>query len=384
MRCIVAVCAIAFGCGGNASAPTEPGGVGQWRPMSDGGPSARSFMIGVKAEAALVVWGGSPELGDGASYEPSQGSWTPIAPSPFAPARWLHVGVWTGHTLLVWGGWCGHLFSPCAGGGAYDPATGEWEALETEAAPESRGMTTAVWTGQEMLIWGGQKGDRTLAHEGGAYNPVVRRWRTVSLVDAPTPRRYHSAVWTGTEMIVWGGDDNPQLFHSLGNGARYDPVIDKWTPMNQVGAPSPRYAHTATWMGREMVVWGGAGCGTAPQGGPIYCGEGARYDPITDKWSAMTSAGAPTPRVGHASVWSGKLLLIWGGASPGCASPSGHCADGANYDAVTDTWLPMSSVGAPMARASHVAVWADDRMVVWGGVTGHEQFPLGDGAEYFP
>jgi len=234
------------------------------------------------------------------------------------------------------------------------------------------------------LIWGGQNADRAPIQGGGAYDPIARTWRALSSVDAPTPRRYHSAVWTGTEMVIWGGDDNPERFHSLGNGARYDPVKDKWTPMSQTGAPPARYAHTATWTGREMVVWGGAGCGMDAVGSPIYCGDGARYNPITDTWSAMTSAGSPTPRVGHTLVWSGRHVLIWGGAGPGCGGSSGHCANGANYDPATDSWQPSTSVGVPAARASHVAIWADDRMIVWGGVTEHEQFPLGDGAEYFP
>jgi hypothetical protein len=44
----------------------------------------------------------------------------------------------------------------------------------------------------------------------------------------------------------------------------------------------------------------------------------------------------------------------------------------------------MSSTGTPTPRASHVAVWADDRMVIWGGLTGDLQYPLDDGAVYFP
>jgi N-acetylneuraminic acid mutarotase len=381
--CIAVVCLVLFGCGGNAPTPKDNAGVGHWRAMTEGGPSARSLTVGVKAGASLIVWGGSPDSGDGASYEPNQGTWTPIAASPLAPARWLHVGVWTGQKLLVWGGWCGRLFSPCAGGAAFDPSTGEWEAVDTAAAPQSRGMTTAVWTGHEMLIWGGVNGDRAVINSAGAYDPVAKKWREVNTVDAPTPRRYHSSIWTGTEMIVWGGDDSPQSFHALGDGARYDPATNKWSPMSQVGAPSARYAHTATWTGREMVVWGGAGCGAGPRG-PIYCGDGARYDPITDKWSAMTTVGAPAARVGHTSVWSGNLILIWGGASPDCGSGAGHCADGAIYDPAADTWQPMSGVGAPAERASHVAIWADDRMLVWGGVTGHQGFPVGDGGEFFP
>ncbi|HMI84372.1 MAG TPA: kelch repeat-containing protein, partial [Polyangiaceae bacterium] len=73
-----------------------------------------------------------------------------------------------------------------------------------------------------------------------------------------------------------------------------------------------------------------------------------------------------------------------GGAGPGCGAGSGSCANGSVYDPIADSWKAMSSTGTPAPRASHVAVWADDRMVIWGGLTGDLQYPLDDGAEYFP
>jgi hypothetical protein len=35
-------------------------------------------------------------------------------------------------------------------------------------------------------------------------------WTATSTTNAPFGRDYHSAVWTGSEMIVWGGRDGPQ------------------------------------------------------------------------------------------------------------------------------------------------------------------------------
>src|SRR4030095_17242858 len=32
---------------------------------------------------------------------------------------------------------------------------------------------------------------------------------------------------------------------------------DTWTAIQSAGAPSPREAHTAVWTGAEMIVWGG-------------------------------------------------------------------------------------------------------------------------------
>ena len=40
---------------------------------------------------------------------------------------------------------------------------------------------------------------------GGRYNPGTDSWTATSTTNAPTARYVHTAVWTGSEMIVWGG-----------------------------------------------------------------------------------------------------------------------------------------------------------------------------------
>jgi hypothetical protein len=57
-----------------------------------------------------------------------------------------------------------------------------------------------------MIIWGGDFGNGpTWLNTGGRYNPSTNTWVTTSLTNAPTARALHTAVWTGNEMIVWGG-----------------------------------------------------------------------------------------------------------------------------------------------------------------------------------
>ena len=43
---------------------------------------------------------------------------------------------------------------------------------------------------------------------GGRYNPSTDSWTATSTTNAPAARYDHTAVWTGSEMIVWGGYDN--------------------------------------------------------------------------------------------------------------------------------------------------------------------------------
>ena len=80
-------------------------------------------------------------------------------------------------------------------------------------------------------------------------------WTATSTTGAPDGRAYHTAVWTGSEMIVWGGADSSG--NDISTGGRYNPSTDSWTATSTTNAPSARSAHTAVWTGSEMIVWGG-------------------------------------------------------------------------------------------------------------------------------
>jgi hypothetical protein len=71
----------------------------------------------------------------------------------------------------------------------------------------------------------------------------------------PSGRTLHTAVWTGSEMIVWGGSD---FNGPMNGGGRYNSEGNRWTAVSTNGAPAARYIHTAVWTGSEMLVWGGS------------------------------------------------------------------------------------------------------------------------------
>jgi N-acetylneuraminic acid mutarotase len=82
---------------------------------------------------------------------------------------------------------------------------------------------------------------------------VVDAWTATTTTGAADARSSHSAVWTGTQMIVWGGIGAGRL----NTGARYDPALDTWTKTTVTAAPAVRSSHTAVWTGTQMIVWGG-------------------------------------------------------------------------------------------------------------------------------
>ena len=150
-----------------------------------------------------------------------------------------HTAIWTGSEMIVWGGYDGSVTNT---GARYDPVTDTWTPTSTMNTPAARGGHTAVWTGSEMIVWGGG------SSAGGRYNPLTDSWTPTATTGAPSASG-QTAVWTGSEMIVWDGNAN--------TGGRYNPVADTWTPTSTINAPAPRSYYTATWTGNEMIVWGG-------------------------------------------------------------------------------------------------------------------------------
>src|SRR4029453_16803892 len=83
----------------------------------------------------------------------------------------------------------------------------------TPGPPRPRAGQTVVWTGSEMIIWGGGTSSfGPFFNTGGRYNPSTDSWSATSTSSAPGARGYHTAVWTGSEMIIWGGEDGSGTF----------------------------------------------------------------------------------------------------------------------------------------------------------------------------
>ena len=85
-----------------------------------------------------------------------------------------------------------------------------------------------------MIVWGGCQ--LRALNTGGRYNPSTDSWTATSTTNAPAARYYHTAVWTGSEMIVWGGYNARYLFNT---GGRYNPSTDSWTATSTTNAPTP-------------------------------------------------------------------------------------------------------------------------------------------------
>jgi slime mold repeat-containing protein len=341
-----------------------------WQPLgTTDAPTARALHSALWTGSEMIVWGGKvagmPNVTNtGARWDPATDTWTPTslngAPSP----RHSHSAVWTGTTMIVWGGFGAAGYE--VDGGIYDPATDGWTPIGAGGAPSGRTLHGTVWTGNEMIVWGGLNGVNPLG-TGGRFDPASG-WQPLPQPGSPGPRLSHVAVWTGSEMIVWGGTDT---FDWLGDGAYLDG--SGWTgTVEQSGAPSFRESATGIWTGSTMIVWGGWNGGNFPA-------DGAVLDPaagVAGAWTPMATDGAPSPRAKQLSLWTGAELLVWGGCAGNACDV--ELDDGGRWlpGDMGGTWSALLG-GGPSARVDHRGVWTGSEMVIWGGRHGTQL--LGDG-----
>ncbi len=357
----------------------------RWLPTSTGTnvPAQRYSHTAVWTGSEMIVWGGRNSLVDsyptGGRYNPFTDSWVPTATGDGVPTgRSSHSAVWTGSEMIVWGGYdVGRSF--VNSGGRYDPARDTWSATSTTDPPSARDLHTAVWTGRVMVVWGGW--NRGFLGTGGRYDPATDRWTGTSAVNSPAARYDHTAIWTGGAMVVWGGCNFDVCFD---NGGRYDPITDTWTPTSTLGAPSRRGSHASVWTGHAMLVWGGSDFDDA--GNVFFYETGGLYDAATDTWTATSTAGAPSGRGGPVTAWTGRVMVVWGGRYFDDSANLVYPETGGRYDPATDTWTPTSTAGAPSGRGGETVVWTGRVMVVWGGYgdDGTDLVPLDTGSRYDP
>ncbi|HEV7862648.1 MAG TPA: hypothetical protein VGR20_08110, partial [Acidimicrobiia bacterium] len=239
-----------------------------------------------------------------------------------------------------------------------------------------------VWTGREMLVWGGMSDlSSEPLTDGAAFDPATRAWRTVPA--APLSRRYDpTAVWTGREVVIFGGISVDGDI--LADGAAWDPASSRWRaiPASPLGA---RDGAVVAWAGDRLVVWGGATVPppesadasptsdtTEPASVSEMRADGAAYVPATDRWVPVGVAPIPA-RSGAESVWTGTRLVVSGGYHEG---DDDDRTDGAVLDPVSGSWSPIAARPAPGSCGGDVACGG-----VWTGVAA--LFPV-SGLAYDP
>ncbi len=316
--------------GGNAGCCLDLGGTGviaytpatdSWRSLASWPLPPRIGQVATWTGTEMVVVGGREASSPGgdadtavptataAAYDPAGNTWRTIASLP-APVTWPTYATWTAGRVVVIDPT--HTFR-------YDPRANAWTT--GTAPPFQRSGSVVVSTGRQVLVWAGnddpEPNGRVVVHDdGAAYDPKLDRWSTIPA--APVPARTGSTgVWTGRQMIVWGGHgggdpSDPGSLAPLGKGATYDPAGRTWRAL----PPSPlkaRSRQVMVWTGHEVLVWGGWIASSADSG---FVLDGAAYDPATNAWRSMSPAppSPPAPLSAYSGFWTGTTAIFMGGS----------------------------------------------------------------------
>ncbi len=232
---------------------------------------------------------------------------------------------------------------------------GKRDANDIGGLPASSIVFSAIQNNPTLLSAGyvqigSQSNQYTRSGSGSSSYGI---WNPIN--NTPTARFGHHAFWTGTEMLIYGGLTNGNVISNT--GAKYDPVSDTWTPISTTNAPVPANTNNAVWTGTEMIVWGGLDATNQ------YITQGHKYNPTSDTWTAISTTNAPSGRFGFGAVWTGTEMIVWGGIGQ-----TGRQKSGKRYNPTTDTWTTMLDITAPDARNIPEMIWTGTEMIVWGGL----------------
>ncbi|MGH2635905.1 MAG: hypothetical protein ACRDHU_07160 [Actinomycetota bacterium] len=270
----------------------------------------------------LLVWSGVPSgseepAPDGFAFDPLVNEWRsmPVAPEGSSSVLSAPRPVWTGTEVLYY-----------PAGLAFDPSASTWRELPTSPHDPGVRQTAMVWTGSEMVVFGGGDRGSDTAREGAAYDPTTDRWRPIA--DAPIGLNLQSAVWTGDEVIVFGSllDGNNRAETQTSVGAAYDPDANTWRtlPSSEL---SPQ-ATSAVWVGDRLIAWD-------------YELRAQEYDPASDTWSEPVEMPMEFSECYPDSVVAGTIVFAW------------FCGQASILDADEGVWTRIrGGVLEPMIEAN--------------------------------
>jgi hypothetical protein len=367
--------------GGTAGAPAKgaPGTTASGPGSATGDPTSTSRG---STPGAIGAPGTGPSTatsapGSGRGTTPSSQAAGPaegwgLLPTAPIQGRAAHTAIWTGREMVIWGGATDFDSDPFTDGAAFNPATRAWRMVPP--APLSpRFDARAFWTGREMIIYGGTSVEGVILGDGAAWDPATNRWR--ALPASPLGPRDGSVVaWAGDRLVVWGGstvlpDDAPEDAETelKNDGAAYVPATDRWIPVP--AAPiAARTGADSVWTGTRFVVTGGY-----HEGDDDDRLDGAAFDPVSGDWSPIANRATPGSCGGGAAcegIWTGKVALF--------------PISGVSYDPAANRWSTMAPAPTRDGPApGEPAVWTGQRLISW-GINAEDDTDDSDGIEEPP
>ncbi|HHS12878.1 MAG TPA: hypothetical protein ENN03_03805, partial [bacterium] len=269
---------------------------------------------------------------------PAEDRWVQIAPSVSPGNRQYHDMAFIGdNQVLLFGGRTATANNETW---LFYGSQKTWSRLAPQGSiPSSRsGHTMAHVGGNQVLLFGGITG--YLNGETWIFEKSENTWTRKFPASSPSPRRYPAMAYIGgKKALLFGGNDGQHNNETW----VYDAGVHTWTRMTPSVSPSAREGHCMAYIGQDRVLlFGGNANG-------IFSDETWIYDLSDNEWTLLTPVSYIPSKRGYldAAYLGNSRVLIAGGYHTHYYSKA-HI-----FDLNELRWESVSSADAPSARVGH-------------------------------
>jgi hypothetical protein len=287
-------------------------------------------------------------------YASGTGTYTATCPSPRNGQSMIN---YNNSDLIIFGGCTADAADPLNDLWDYNIASGIWYLYLLPACPSARYDQSAVFDGSaNMIVFGGTTGGGGANNQVWSYNIPSSTWTELPNNGTPPPAiAGQSAVLSGGNMIIFGGDNTSGT--SYNSVYSYNLSTETWSQLTSASGPSIRaYSGTAYDGNGNMIIFGG-------RYNTSYYNDVWSYNIGSQAWTPLTSTSGPGARNGSAAVYynSASMVIFGGDNSSSCFN------DLWNYTVGSQTWAGLTSASGPSLRTFASAVCIGNNMFLFGG-----------------
>lgn len=249
-----------------------------------------------------------------------------------------------------------------------------WNQLEASGEkPNGREGHAMVTVNNTLYVIGGCIQEIKCFNDVHIFDPGLRQWKQEPMMgDAPEPRGGHTATVLGTDIFVFGGASSEATYNDV---YKLDLIKRRWTravPTNAAVVPSRRTNHAAAADAHGKVYIFG---GYDSEGNflndlwilnAFWQGPWDNKDSVPILWEHPVPTGQiPLARESHSLNLVRRKLVLFGGYTA-----EGRCAADVHvYDVDSQAWHAMESWGdaGPAARQAHSAARHGTKLIIAGG-----------------
>lgn len=293
-----------------------------WRLLPPAPLAKRSLAGSVWLGDVWLIWGGAGddtgELGDGALYNPIKNTWSKLADSGPLSARSQPFVAKVGGRALLWASLETSFIGAPNDGAWFDPSTQSWTPMA--ASPLSDRAPFAALGGSTLFVRGGKSNDALsptgFEATGAEYVPRTNQWGVAhALPKVLVAQKELLALSCGAAMdsAYFIGRTPVDTSGSIGLiiGPQ-GPELSLPTPATSLSPLNATYTHAFCIRGVLGLF------GTTKEGLPT----GIHFDATTSTWSAIPSGGPKAFR--SQSQVGGEEVFFWGGSAIVGDKPASH------------------------------------------------------------